>query len=196
VADLSALLDKEASAEIETVLSEAQARASEIVAEATSEAEALLASRRRAAEAQREATLVRARSAAQLEASSLRLRAQHAGVENVFTAARQKIIELAQNPAEYAPLFAKLLKGALDGAGNQPLEAVVVNPADSEIATQALKEAGVTAPLGTSEDVKTGVRLRTGNRSVIESTLLGRLEALQGELASEVSTALFGAKAS
>ncbi len=196
MADLSALLDKEASAEIETVLSEAQARASEIVAEATSEAEALLASRRRAAEAQREATLVRARSAAQLEASSLRLRAQHAGVENVFTAARQKIIELAQNPAEYAPLFAKLLKGALDGAGNQPLEAVVVNPADSEIATQALKEAGVTAPLGTSEDVKTGVRLRTGNRSVIESTLLGRLEALQGELASEVSTALFGAKAS
>ena len=196
MADLSALLDKEASAEIETVLSEAQARASEIVAEATSEAEALLASRRRAAEAQREATLVRARSAAQLEASSLRLRAQHAGVENVFTAARQRIIELAQNPAEYAPLFAKLLKGALDGAGNHPLEAVVVNPADSEIATQALKEAGVTAPLGTSEDVKTGVRLRTGNRSVIESTLLGRLEALQGELASEVSTALFGAKAS
>lgn len=196
MADLSALLDKEASAEIETVLSEAQARASEIVAEATSEAEALLASRRRAADAQREATLVRARSAAQLEAASLRLKAQHAGVENVFTAARQKIADLAKNPAEYAPLFKQLLKAALEGAGNQSLEAVVVNPADSELAAEALKEAGVTAPVETSEDVTTGVRLRTDNRSVIESTLLGRLEALQGELASEVSTALFGAKAS
>lgn len=196
MSDLAALLDKEASAEIETVLSEAQARASEIVAEATSEAEALLASRRRAADAQREATLVRARSAAQLEAASLRLKAQHAGVENVFTAARQKIADLAKNPAEYAPLFKQLLKAALEGAGNQSLEAVVVNPADSELAAEALKEAGVTAPVETSEDVTTGVRLRTDNRSVIESTLLGRLEALQGELASEVSTALFGAKAS
>ena len=196
MADLSALLDKEASAEIETVLSEAQARASEIVAQATSEAEALQASRRRAAEAQREATLVRARSAAQLEAASLRLKAQHAGVENVFTAARQKIADLAKNPAEYAPVFAKLLKIALDGAGNQPLEAVVVNPADKDVAAQALNEAGVTTPLETSEDVTSGVRLRTGNRSVIESTLLGRLESLQGELASEVSGALFGAKVS
>jgi len=195
VADLSALLDKEASAEIETVLSEAQARASEIVAEATSEAEALLASRRRSAEAQREATLVRARSAAQLEAASLRLKAQHAGVENVFTAARQKIADLAKNPSDYAPIFASLFKAALEGAGNQPLEAVVVNPADGELAEKALKDAGVSAKVETSDDVKAGVRLRTGNRSVIESTLFGRLEALQGELASEVSTALFGAKA-
>lgn len=195
MADLSALLDKEASAEIETVLSEAQARASEIVAEATSEAEALLASRRRSAEAQREATLVRARSAAQLEAASLRLKAQHAGVENVFTAARQKIADLAKNPSDYAPIFANLFKAALEGAGNQPLEAVVVNPADGELAEKALKDAGVSAKVETSDDVKAGVRLRTGNRSVIESTLFGRLEALQGELASEVSTALFGAKA-
>ncbi len=195
MADLSALLDKEASAEIETVLSEAQARASEIVAEATSEAEALLASRRRSAEAQREATLVRARSAAQLEAASLRLKAQHAGVENVFTAARQKIADLAKNPSDYAPIFASLFKAALEGAGNQPLEAVVVNPADGELAEKALKDAGVSAKVETSDDVKAGVRLRTGNRSVIESTLFGRLEALQGELASEVSTALFGAKA-
>ena len=75
------------------------------------------------------------------------------------------------------------------------VEAVVVNPADRELAEKAHQEAGVTAAVETSEDVQGGVRLRTGNRSVIESTLFGRLEALQGELASEVSTALFGAKA-
>jgi F0F1-type ATP synthase membrane subunit b/b' len=42
MSDLSALLDREASAEIETLLSEARQRASEIVAEATAEAEQLL----------------------------------------------------------------------------------------------------------------------------------------------------------
>lgn len=195
MADLSALLDKEASAEIETVLSEAQTRASEIVAAATSEAEALLASRRRTAEVQREAALVRARSAAQLEAASLRLKAQHEGVEKVFTSVRQRIADLAGNAPEYAPVFGRLLKAALDGLGNQGIEAVVVNPADRALAEQALKDAGVTTAIETADSVTTGVRVRTSNRSVIESTLLGRLEALQGELASEVSTALFGAKA-
>ena len=196
MADLSALLDKEASAEIETVLSEAQARASEIVAQATSEAEALQASRRRAAEAQREATLVRARSAAQLEAASLRLKAQHAGVESVFAAAQEKIAALVQDRAAYAPVFEKLVKGVLAAAAGQQVEKIVVNPADRELAEKALEGAGVTPVVEASDDVRGGVRLLTGNRSVIESTLFGRLEALKGELASEVSTALFGAKAS
>jgi len=196
VADLSALLDKEASAEIETVLSEAQSRASEIVAQATSEAEALLASRQRATQAQREATLVRARSAAQLEASSLRLKAQHAGVESVFAAAQEKIAALVQDRAAYAPVFEKLVKGVLAAAAGQQVEKIVVNPADRELAEKALEGAGVTPVVEASDDVRGGVRLLTGNRSVIESTLFGRLEALKGELASEVSTALFGAKAS
>ena len=196
MADLSALLDKEASAEIETVLSEAQSRASGIVAQATSEAEALLASRQRATQAQREATLVRARSAAQLEASSLRLKAQHAGVESVFAAAQEKIAALVQDRAAYAPVFEKLVKGVLAAAAGQQVEKIVVNPADRELAEKALEGAGVTPVVEASDDVRGGVRLLTGNRSVIESTLFGRLEALKGELASEVSTALFGAKAS
>jgi V/A-type H+-transporting ATPase subunit E len=196
VADLSALLDKEASAEIETVLSEAQARASEIVAQATSEAESLLAARKRTADTQREATLVRARSAAQLEASSLRLRAQHSGVESVFAAVRQKITDTLQDKAAYAPLFAKLFQGALAGAAGQPLQAVVVNSADRELAEAAVKSAGLDVPVETSDGVEGGVQLRTANRSIIESTLFGRLDALQGELASEVSAALFGAKES
>ncbi len=195
MADLSALLDKEASAEIETVLSEARTRASEIVAQATSEAEALLASRRRATQSQRDATMVRARSAAQLEASSLRLRAQHAGVESVFGAARKKISELVENRAAYAPVFAKLFQNALSGTRGQQVAKVVVNPADRELADKALADAGITTVVETSDEVRAGVRLHTGNNSVIESTLFGRLDALEGELASEVSTALFGAKA-
>lgn len=195
MADLSTLLEKEASAEIETVLSEAQKRASEIVATAESEAQALLAARKRSVATQHEATLVRARSAAQLEASSLRLKAQHEGVQSVFSAAKQKIDEIKDDPAAYAPIFRKLLDQVLHGAGQQQLEAVEVSSGDVQLAKEALEKAGVNLPVEAVNDVSAGVRVRTSNRSRIESTLYSRLEALSGELASEVSAALFSAKA-
>jgi len=195
VADLSALLEQEASSEIETIISEAQSRASEMIANAKTEVESLTATRARAAKAQGEAALVRAKSAAQLEASALRLRAQHDGVEGVFSAARDKLDELLDDPEAYAPVFSKLLAEAAAGAGKQSLQAVIVGPRDKELAEKAVAAAGLAVPVETAADVKGGVRLRTANRSVIENTLYGRLEALRGELASEVSTVLFGAKA-
>lgn len=195
MAELSTLLEKEASAEIETILSEARERASEIVAKAESEAQALLAARKRSVASQHEATMVRARSAAQLEASSLRLNAQHDGVQGVFTAARQQIDKLITDPAVYAPIFGKLLDQVLAGAGQQPLEALEVAPQDVDLAKQALQSAGVDLAVEAVDDVSGGVRVRTKNRSRIESTLYSRLEALSGDLASEVSAALFGAEA-
>jgi len=195
VADLSALLEKEASTEIEAILSEARQRASEIAVGAGSEAKALEANRARAVKAQSEALLVRARSAAQLEASSLRLNAQHDGVQSVFAAVRAQVDQLLADPAGYAPVFAKLLTEAVAGAGGQPLEALVVAPADKPLAEKAVADAGLGLAVETADDVSGGVRLRTVNHSVIENTLYGRLESLRGELASEVSAALFGAKA-
>lgn len=194
--DLSTLLEKEASAEIEAILSEARARASEILAGARSEADTLVSARERAAKAQREATLVRARSAAQLEASSLRLRAQHDGVQSVFEAARGKIEALLSDEAAYAPVFAKLLAQALDGLGGQQVDAVLVAAADRGMAEKAAKDAGLSAPVEVADDVRGGVRIRTRGRSIIENTLFGRLEALKGELASEVSQTLFPTEAS
>ncbi|HRN18023.1 MAG TPA: V-type ATP synthase subunit E [Trueperaceae bacterium] len=195
MAELSALLEQEASSEIETIISEAQSRASEMIANAKTEVETLTASHARAAKAQGETALVRAKSAAQLEASALRLRAQHDGVESVFAAARDKLDKLLSDPEEYAPVFSKLLSEAVAAAGTQSLQAVIVGPQDRELAEKAVAAAGLTVPVETAADVKGGMRLRTANRSVIANTLYGRLEALRGELASEVSTALFGAKA-
>jgi vacuolar-type H+-ATPase subunit E/Vma4 len=195
VADLSALLEKEASTEIETILSEARKRASEIVANAKSEAQTLEANRARAVKGMGEATLVRAKSAAQLEASSLRLNAQHDGVQGVFDNARAKLDQLVSDPTGYVPVFTKLLSEAVAGAGSQTPLAVVVAPQDRAMAEEAVKSAGLNVAVETADDVKGGVRIRTANRSVIENTLYGRLDALRNELASEVSTALFGAKA-
>lgn len=64
---LAALLEREASAEIDTILSEAQARASEIIAKAEDDAKAMTAQRDRLSQTQSESAKVRARSAAQLE---------------------------------------------------------------------------------------------------------------------------------
>jgi len=196
VAELSALLAKEASTEIEAIDAEAQARAAELLAAARSEAEAILAAKKRAATAQREAGLVRARSAAQLEASALKLRAQHQAVQGVFDGVRAKLETLIGDQQAYAPVLGKLLAEAIGGLAGQEVEAVEVAPAEVEMAKAAVSAAGLDAKVEASDAVRGGVRVRTKSHSVIENSLFGRLEALKGELAAEVSKALFGAGAS
>ena len=195
MADLSALLDKEASAEIEALLSEARARASEIVAKAKEEAERLSAQQKRSAASQREASLVRAQSSAQLEASSMRLNAQHDAVENVMAAARDSIDKLIDSK-DYETVFEKLLEEALDDVGGKGnVDALLVGPSDKALAEKVAGKHGLKGKLETSEAVKGGVRLRqTGGNVAVENTLYGRLDALQDDLAAEVSAVLFGSE--
>ena len=113
MANLAALLEHEAGAEIEAILSEARQRASEVVAKAEEDAKALTAQRERASQTQGEAARVRARSAAQLEASSLRLRAQHGMVEGVFGAAEAELRSLLKDDKRYTPMLSTLLAEAV-----------------------------------------------------------------------------------
>jgi V/A-type H+-transporting ATPase subunit E len=191
MSDLSALLDREASAEIEALLSEARQRASEIVAEATAEAEQQLGQRRRSAEAQREATLVRAQSAARLEASALKLRAQHAAVEAVFAAARDELVALAKDKAAYAKALHALLAEAVASVGVADVTGVHAAAADVAAVTEAAKALGVTAPVAAAEDLVAGVRVSTRGQATVENSLGQRLAALEGELAAQVSATLF-----
>ena len=192
MADLAALLEKEASAEIEAILGGARERASEIVAEAEREAEALVATRERQAEAQRQAALVRARSSAQLEASSMRLNAQQEAIQSVFREAGAQIEALRTDAARYPQVLAALLTEAAEGLAGTP-DAVVVNPEDETAVRTAMTEAGA-ATVGDAEvrtDPKTvgGVRVVKGRVS-IENTLPARLDSLRDDLASEVAAAL------
>lgn len=195
MAELSSLLEKEASTEIEAIALEGKKRAEEVLATARAEAEGVLAARARAVKAQREAGLVRARSAAQLEASSLRLRSQHEGVQSVFAQAQERIAALLADRQAYVAVFGKLLDEAIEGLGGTAVEAVEVAAGDVELARAAAAKAGLTAEVKVNDAVQGGVRLVTANRSAVENTLFGRLSALEGELAAEVSKALFGAKA-
>ena len=192
MADLSTLLEKEAGAEIEAIVAKAQSRAAEILAAARSEADGIVANRERAVKSQREAGLVRARSAAQLEASALKLRAQHAGVERVFGAVREQLGKLTSNAASYGPVFAKLMDQAVAAVGKDNVAAVEVAASDVELAKQALAGAGIAVDVVAKDDVEGGVRVLSKSHSAIENTLADRLEVLTGELASEVSQALFG----
>ncbi len=188
MADLAALLDKEASAEIEAILAEARERASAIVAEAEREAEALVAGRERQAKMQRQSALVRARSAAQLEAASMRLNAQQEAIQSVFSEVEDKIAALTDDDERYAPVLETLLRQAVDGVRGTP-DAVVVHPDDEALAEKAAKAVGVDAAIKTDPSVRGGVKVQAGHVAV-ENTLSARLAALRDELASEVSHAL------
>lgn len=191
MANLAALLEKEAGAEIEAILSEARTRASEIVASAKAEAEGILSGRDRSAKSQHEATLIRAKSAAQLEASSLKLRAQHSAVETVLTAAKGQLDALLKGQ-QYEGTFQKLLKEAFDAVGGNAanVSAVMVNSSDKALAEKLAATMGLQGKVKTDDSVKGGVKLATGTNT-IENTLYARMGALRDELASAVSGVLF-----
>jgi vacuolar-type H+-ATPase subunit E/Vma4 len=190
VADLTALLEREASAEIDAILSEARERAAEIVALAEREAEARAAARERSVSSERDAMLVRSRSAAQLDAAAVTLRARHAVVEAVFAEARERLVALSQEPKAYEPVLTALLQEAVDALGTDAIERVEVAAGDVALARRITKAAGIRAAVEAG-DVEGGVRVRSRRGSSIENTLSARLEATRDESSSLVAQILF-----
>ena len=191
MANLSALLEKEASAETEAILSEARQRASEIVAKAEDDAKAATAQRERLSQSQGEAARVRARSAAQLEASSLKLRAQYGAVEDAFGSAEAELRKLTKDKKRYAPVLSELLSEAVEALGGQDKVAkVIVNPADEGAAKEAAKQYGLESKVATDKSVEGGVKIKAGSNVTIENSLFDRLQAAREDLASEVSRLL------
>lgn len=188
MANLAALLDKEAGAEIEAIVEEARQRASSIIDEAKREAEAVAARHARQAEQQREALLVRAQSAAQLEASSMRLNAQQNAIQQVFDAVESEVTSLVSDSERYPAVFEALLREATSAQDGAP-DKVVVNPSDADLAKSSVEKLGVNAPVESADDVTGGVRLVYG-KTHIENTLSGRLDALRDDLASDVAHVL------
>ena len=195
MSDLSALLEREASAEIASILSEAREGAAAAMAAAQTEAEQLLAKRRRAAEVQRDAALVRARSAAQLGAAAVQLEAQHAALETVFEHARERLAGLPGDAKAYKGILQQLLVDALDDIGRDDVAVIEAAPSDVATVAALAKAAKVEAPVEGDATLALGVRVRSKRHSAVENSLTARLAALEGELAAEVSRLLFAAGA-
>ncbi len=183
MANLAALLEKEASAEIEAILADAKHRAAEIATQAEEEASSMIAQRASSLEAQYVAGLVRAKSSAELEASSLKLWAQNRSVEAVFKQVEAELRSVIEDPQRYREVLKALLDEALDATGGA--ERVIVNPADAGlVALQGVE-------VDTDPGIFGGVRVVSKAGSVVvENTLFGRLDALRGELSSEISRIL------
>jgi V/A-type H+-transporting ATPase subunit E len=191
MANLEALLKREAQAEVDAIISEAKSRASEIVANAKEEASSLSAQRERSAESQHDALIVRGKSAAQLEAASLKLRTQHELVEGAFGAAKAQIEALIRDKGRYQAMLPKLLDEVLTSLSGANIASVTVNPDDKKLISDALKERGVNAKVETDKAVRGGVRVKTQTNVMVSNSLMARLEASRDELASAASQALF-----
>ncbi len=184
MADLAALLEREASLEKETVISEAKAQASEIVAKAKEEAQALISQAEPALAKQHEAKILRVKSAAQLKASALKLRTQNEAVQKVFDQAEKNIKKLVKDKDKYQAVLNKLFLEAKETVGE--VSTVIINPADKELLE--LEDFKVK----TDKSVFAGVKLQGKDMgATVENSLPARLASLREELSSEVFRALF-----
>lgn len=191
---LAALLDQEASAEIEAILAEARSRASELVAAAKEREEERLAQARRTLEIQHEAAMVRAKSAAQLAANAVKLRAQHQMVEAVFAQAAKELDSLIGDAKRYQPVLLKLLNEAIDALGGEAVKvaAVTVNPDDQGLITAVAKKLNLAAEIKTDPGLRGGVKVRAADADVsITNSLSERLAAVREELTADISRLLF-----
>ena len=190
MADLATLLESEANAEVEAILSEARSKADAIVQSATEQAGSLVDLRRRTLETELVAAQVRARSAADLDSASQRLNANHVATEQSFTQAETELRNFTKS-GEYKNVLEKLMtevKGAI--ANISKLE---VHPDDVAVATEAAKNAGLNVPVTANSEIATGVRaVAEGGQSSITNTLLGRLSRARDGLLSDVARVLAG----
>ncbi len=190
MADLATLLESEANAEVEAILSEARSKADVIVQNANEQAKSLVDSRRRTLEAELVAAQVRAKSAADLDAASQRLNANHVATEQSFNQAETELRNFTKS-GEYKSVLEKLIREVQGALSN--ISKLEVHPDDVAVATEAAKNAGLNVAVTANSDVETGVRaVAEGGQSSITNTLLGRLGRARDGLLSEVARTLTG----
>lgn len=189
--ELIAILEKEAAAEIDRVLTEARAQAQQMIAEAEKDAESIRSDAAQRTDADRKTALTRAQSAAQLKAASLVLQAKDAAIAEVFEKAHAELTRTSHDRGAYHRVLRSLIKeAAAELSGRLIIEA---NPADAEAARQAARELGLDAEVKASPEVSGGVVLSTTDgRFTVQNTLASRLERAKPVLATEVANLLWG----
>jgi V/A-type H+-transporting ATPase subunit E len=187
---LIALLEQEATAERERILSEARQRARKIVDDAQAAADEQIESYRRRADAEVETARVRARGTSNLRAASVLLQAKDDTVAAVFASAERELDRTASERDRYERILRGLLAEAAEGFGDQ----VVVECAEAElgITQAAARSLGVNAEVLASRDVRRGVRVRSADgRFVVENTLRSRLERAQAVMIAQIADVLW-----
>lgn len=189
--ELVAILEKEASAEIERILAEARAQADQLTEEARAESQALLEAQRQRLEAERKAARQKAESTAQLRAAALVLQAKDQVLTEVSARAETELSRVQQNGGEYTALLGGLIREAATGLSGRVT--VEVNQKDLQVARQALRDLTLDAEVKPTDEISGGVRLSIDDgRFMVENTLASRLERAKPLLVTEVAALLWG----
>ena len=188
--DLIALLEREATAERDKLLTEARAQAEAVLAQARREAEDLLARNQERVEAEAKAALIKAQSTARLRASSLVLRAKEEEIARVFARAEAELSRLGGNGQRYPAALRTFIEEALRGLEGEAV--VAVNPADQSIAVALAGERGWKVTVRADASVQGGARVASPEgRFMVTNTLASRLDRARPMLAAEVARVLW-----
>lgn len=189
--ELIALLEQEAAAERERVLTEARQQAEEIRAAAQAEARRVVEAQREQQVAALRAARVRAQSTAQLQAQALVLEQKDQAIVEVFRRAEQALGNVVGDRARYANVLERLIAEGIQGfPGHVVIE---THPDDADLARSATKRQRVDAEVRSADGVRGGVRLVSADgRYVVLNTLPSRLAQARPTLVPEVARVLWG----
>lgn len=187
--DIFRALEEQADKDSEAVLTEARAHASAIVEEAE-----LAAARTRDEHVEQAGKAARARSAQDINSARLETRKQLAGVKEraVSVVFDDALVDLAKvrSGADYPEVFARLADEAVEGVSTQ--FALLVDPADADLAAAYLAKKGLTAEIRPALATAGGVVVAFDNDRVMRrNTLEDRLDKLRGLAQAEVAEILF-----
>lgn len=183
---LAAILQAEASAEIEGIAAAADSQAAKIISDAKSHAEEQIAAHKKKLAAEARAATQRAQSAADLTVASARTQARG----EVLDLLRQNVhdaLEEISSQANFGAVLQALAAEAIQVADKAV--AVVVNPDDQDKLPDWVRQQGL--ELQTDPNLHLGVRIVGQRGNATENTLPERLQRAWGTLGPEVTKILW-----
>ncbi len=187
--DIFRALEEQADHDIAAVTAEAKEHAEAILEEARREAELLKQTRVAEAERLSRAKGMQSLNAAKLEARKRVAAVKEAAVASAFSEAREALGTVRRRD-DYPAIFRGLLAEALAGVSTEA--AVLVDPADADLARATLEAIGSSAEVRPEIASTGGVIVETdGGRVQRRNTLEDRLEKFEAAAQADVAEILF-----
>ena len=183
---LEEILQAEVAGEIEEILAEAEARAAQIISDAKNRAAVRVTEYRKMLDARIRSATQQARSASELTVANAQTTAK-GEVMNMLQQRVLQALETASSRPNYSEVLKALAQMALDVV-ESPV-AIVVHPKNEDKLSAWAEQHGL--ELRTDPELRLGVRIISKNGTIVENTLLERLQRAWGTLAPQVTRMLW-----
>jgi V/A-type H+/Na+-transporting ATPase subunit E len=183
---LEEILQAEVDAEVQEILSDAETRAAQIISEAESRSQVRVTEYRKMLDSRKRAAAQQASSASELTVSN----AQTLAKGEVMDLLRQKVLAALEETSS-RPNYSKVLESLAQMAVEvvESPVAIVVHPKNQDKLGDWAEQHGL--ELKTDPELRLGVRIISKNGTMVENTLLERLERAWGSLAPQVTRMLW-----